>query len=179
MTKDYKEIKTVISIHPAILLTFLLLGMVICFAILAHSCAPKKAEAEVVRSNTAMRDNLAKVIIAEDHLGHSWEGMLDVFINRKRANETIWEVAKRSCAAYYRKSPAWLALQNPNGYEKIRIKQARKIVDRKLDNLLIGKRVDSVKGGTHWENIERFGVPYWATGMVISARQGRHCFYKR
>ena len=151
---------------------------VITLFVVAFTIQPKPARAEVVQINTAMRDNLAKVIIAEDRIGTSWEGMLDVFINRKRANETIWEVAKRSCAAYYRKSPAWVALQNPNGYEKIRIKQARRVVDRKLDNLKNDKRVDSVKGGTHWENIEKFGVPYWAKKMVIVARHGRHTFWR-
>ena len=151
---------------------------VITLFVVAFTIQPKPARAEVVQINTEMRNNLARVLIAEDHLGHSWEGMLDVFINRKRANETIWEVAKRSCAAYYRKSPAWLALQNPNGYEKIRIKQARKVVDRKLDNLLAGKRVDSVNQATHWENIKRFGVPYWAEGMTKTVKIGRHTFWR-
>ena len=169
--------KTNIFVELIQILLMVAIAISVC-VLLADGCQLKPARAETIQVNTEIRNNLAKVLIAEDHLGHSWEGMLDVFINRKRSNETIWEVAKRSCVAYYRKSPAWRSLQNPNGYEKIRIKQARKVVDRKLDNLLAGKRIDSVKGGTHWENEKRFGKPYWAKGMIVVARQGKHNFYK-
>jgi hypothetical protein len=35
-----------------------------------------------------------------------------------------------------------------------------------------------VKGATNWENVEAFGVPYWAKDMEITAKIGSHTFYK-
>lgn len=35
-----------------------------------------------------------------------------------------------------------------------------------------------VKNSTHFENIEAFGVPYWAKNMTIVSKVGPHTFYK-
>lgn len=37
---------------------------------------------------------------------------------------------------------------------------------------------DITNGATHWENIKRFGVPYWAKGMVVTCKIKRHTFFK-
>lgn len=37
---------------------------------------------------------------------------------------------------------------------------------------------DSTKGSTHFENIEHFGVPYWAKEMTITVKIGKHTFYR-
>ena len=37
---------------------------------------------------------------------------------------------------------------------------------------------DITKGATHFENIRSFGMPYWAKGMIVTARIGRHTFFK-
>ncbi len=55
------------------------------------------------------------------------------------------------------------------------ISQARKIEERVFE--FYGP--DTTKGATHFENIEAFGVPYWAKSMTITTKIGRHTFYKR
>ena len=37
---------------------------------------------------------------------------------------------------------------------------------------------DVTKGATHYENIERFGIPRWAKSMVRTVKIGEHTFYK-
>ena len=37
---------------------------------------------------------------------------------------------------------------------------------------------DVTNGATHWENVKAFGKPDWAKDMVVTARIGRHVFYK-
>ena len=37
---------------------------------------------------------------------------------------------------------------------------------------------DTTGGATHFENIEVFGVPYWAKKMRVTSKIGRHTFYK-
>ena len=37
---------------------------------------------------------------------------------------------------------------------------------------------DITGGATHYENIEAFGVPYWAKDMRITCKIGSHTFYK-
>lgn len=36
----------------------------------------------------------------------------------------------------------------------------------------------TVKGSTHYENIEAFGVPSWAKGQPVVAKVGHHTFYR-
>ena len=40
------------------------------------------------------------------------------------------------------------------------------------------KAPDITQGATHYENEMAFGKPYWAKGMVVVARIGKHVFYK-
>lgn len=37
---------------------------------------------------------------------------------------------------------------------------------------------DVTGGATHFENLQRFGTPYWVKKMVITCKIGRHTFYK-
>lgn len=58
------------------------------------------------------------------------------------------------------------------GYKQSAI--ARDIIFR-----VFQKREPDVTGGaTHYENIERYGVPYWAAGMQKTVKIGEHTFYK-
>jgi spore germination cell wall hydrolase CwlJ-like protein len=37
---------------------------------------------------------------------------------------------------------------------------------------------DITDGATHFENVEAFGTPAWARHMTVTAKIGRHTFYK-
>lgn len=41
-----------------------------------------------------------------------------------------------------------------------------------------GKVKDITGGATHYENVERFGEPYWAKDMIITVKVGCHTFYR-
>lgn len=38
---------------------------------------------------------------------------------------------------------------------------------------------DPTNGATHWENIEKFGIPYWSRSMIKTVKIGSHTFYKK
>lgn len=37
---------------------------------------------------------------------------------------------------------------------------------------------DVTHGADHWDSVERFGKPWWASSMTRTAIIGHHCFYK-
>ncbi len=54
------------------------------------------------------------------------------------------------------------------------ISQARNIEKRVFEQ----GAPDSTNGATHFENIEAFGIPYWAPGMLVTVKIGDHTFFK-
>ena len=38
---------------------------------------------------------------------------------------------------------------------------------------------DITNGATHFENVEKFGKPYWAEHMIVTAKIGNHTFFKK
>ena len=53
--------------------------------------------------------------------------------------------------------------------------QAKEIVEKVFEEN--GKDISN--GATHYEFIERYGIPYWAKGMKKTAKIGNHTFYKK
>lgn len=51
---------------------------------------------------------------------------------------------------------------------------AKEIQEKVFD----GDGPDITKGATHFENIGRFNVPYWAKEMQITCKIGNHTFFK-
>lgn len=49
---------------------------------------------------------------------------------------------------------------------------------RSLVEAVFNGKEDITYGSTHYENLERFGVPYWATSMKKTVKIGSHTFYK-
>ena len=54
------------------------------------------------------------------------------------------------------------------------ISQAKEIQDR----VFTQGACDNTGGATHYENIEKFGTPYWAKGMTRTVKIGSHTFFK-
>ena len=40
------------------------------------------------------------------------------------------------------------------------------------------KKTNLTKGASFWENTDDFGMPYWSKGMVMTAKIGRHRFFR-
>jgi spore germination cell wall hydrolase CwlJ-like protein len=51
---------------------------------------------------------------------------------------------------------------------------AREIVTR----VFLESAPDTTFGALHFENIEAFGVPYWAKNCIITTKIGNHTFYR-
>ncbi|RKY32659.1 MAG: hypothetical protein DRP74_02145 [Candidatus Omnitrophota bacterium] len=47
-----------------------------------------------------------------------------------------------------------------------------------LDKVFYQNGYDVTLGATHYENIERYGYPYWAKEMLVTVKIGQHTFYK-
>lgn len=51
---------------------------------------------------------------------------------------------------------------------------AKKIIKK----VFIENGPDITYGATHYENVEKFGLPYWAVKMEVTAKIGSHTFFK-
>lgn len=59
-------------------------------------------------------------------------------------------------------------------YSKAILKQAQKAYRESLN----ADNCQLVGGATHWESVD-FKVPYWAKSMTVTAKIGKHIFYRR
>jgi len=51
---------------------------------------------------------------------------------------------------------------------------------RQIERIVFGENgPDSTGGATHFEAVERYGMPYWAKGMQVTTKIGQHTFFKR
>lgn len=60
-------------------------------------------------------------------------------------------------------------------------RQGRHIISqaRKIEQIVFEQAgVDTTASATHFENIEAFGVPYWAREMIETVKIGDHTFFK-
>ena len=61
-------------------------------------------------------------------------------------------------------------------------RQGKKWIDiaKKIEkNYIWGDMPDITFGATHYEAIEKYGIPYWAKDMVVTIKIGDHTFYKK
>ena len=50
---------------------------------------------------------------------------------------------------------------------------------REIERIVFrGRGPDITGGATHFEAVERYGLPYWAKRMKVTARLGEHTFFK-
>lgn len=52
--------------------------------------------------------------------------------------------------------------------------QAKKIIQ----DIFYHSGSDITNGATHYENIEKYGKPYWVKNMIKTCKIGKHTFYK-
>lgn len=51
---------------------------------------------------------------------------------------------------------------------------------REIENIVFKNNgTDITHGATHFEAVERYGMPKWARGMKVTARIGEHTFFKK
>jgi spore germination cell wall hydrolase CwlJ-like protein len=124
---------------------------------------------------------LAKVIFAEDAVGgpRAWMGVGSVGMNRFKSGKygkTLQQVLKGMSSAVRNKSVQWQKADKLqfNDYEQ---RVFNKIKDVS-DGIVSGKIPDTVKGATHFENLKRFPMPYWAKEMDAVAKEGQHTYFK-
>lgn len=111
-------------------------------------------------------ENLWQGIIGEA-VSEGYEGMYAVAcVYRNRLAQGL----PLGCVALKRKDLAVFVARQGSRYEAM----AQRII-----NLVFNEHgVDVTQGATHYENIERYGLPYWAKSMVITVKIGKHTFFK-
>lgn len=70
------------------------------------------------------------------------------------------------------------ALRDLQYINSVSKKDYEKILKEIIQKVFSGEIEDITKGATHYENIEVFGVPYWAKKMTVTAKVGSHTFYR-
>lgn len=116
---------------------------------------------------------LAKMIFAENAPGgpEAWANMGSVALNRLRSGrfgKSLKAVINGMSSAIKTKSPQWEKANKAefNDYEQRVFNKIAQVTDA----LVGGKVTDTVKGATHFENLNRYPMPYWAKDMDAVAR---------
>lgn len=110
-------------------------------------------------------DGLWKGVIAEA-VSEGYDGMYAVtcvYKNRVDAGLPL------GCCGLKRKDLDAFVTRQGKKYE---------LMAKRIVATVFGTGEDVTDGATHYENVERFGVPYWAKGMRVTAKIGYHTFYK-
>ena len=118
------------------------------------------------RKNIPYPENLWKGIIGEA-VGEGYKGMYAVacvYHNRLKKGLPLGCVAlkRRDLDEFVRKQ---------GRFERV----AKGIIEE----IFVRNGKDITLGSTHYENIERFGIPYWAKNMVRTVKIGKHTFFKK
>lgn len=109
---------------------------------------------------------LWKGIIGEA-IGEGYDGMYavaSVYRNRQKAG------LSRGCVA--------CELEDLNEFVNKQPKRYHKVAQGIVWDVFMWRKKDITGGATHYENIEQYGIPYWAKDMEITVKIGNHTFYK-
>jgi spore germination cell wall hydrolase CwlJ-like protein len=124
---------------------------------------------------------LAKMIFAENAPGgpEAWAGIGNVALNRLKSGrfgKSLKAVINGMSSAIKTKSKQWEKASNAkfNDYEQRVFNKIAEITD----GLVGGKIPDSVNGATHFENLRRYPLPYWAKDMDAVKRIGGDTYFK-
>lgn len=110
--------------------------------------------------------NLWKGLIAEDVAG-GYQGMYAVACCvRNRLNTGL----NTGLCGLKRKDLDAFVNRQPKKYHAI----AKQIIKQVFED----NSPDITGGGTHYEAVEKYGLPRWARGMIRTAKIGEHTFYK-
>ena len=145
--------KLIDDYFPMIMGTIVLLGLF--FGTLA-SCDP-------AFSDEIPKDKLVECVVGEAS-GEPWIGQLAIvhaLINRAKVLKYPLKGVYGCSAPRIHNEPPWVW------------ENARSVVE-----VALSTGVDFTNQATHWESVD-FPTPYWASKMVVTARIGKHIFYKR
>ncbi|MFA5153376.1 MAG: cell wall hydrolase [Clostridia bacterium] len=109
-----------------------------------------------------------------------WKGIIGEAVSEGRTGMTAVAFVYRNrikkgiplgCVALQRKDLDVFVRKQGGGYARI----AKKIIKQVF---VAGNITDPTNGATHYENLSAFGRPRWAKNMVITARIGKHTFFR-
>lgn len=147
--------------HIIVMLCNILLWVIIILIFTGTKSFVKPTHAEL-----AIQTNLWKGLIAEDVAG-GYRGMYAVACCvRNRLNTGM----DHGLVAMKRRDLNRFIKQEGKTYELMAKDILRKVF---LENA-----PDVTRGATHYEAVERYGLPKWAKGMVRTAKIGEHTFFK-
>lgn len=129
---------------------------------------PNSYAVEIDKSEAINWAFVEKVLVAEA-ASEGYEGMLAVayVMKTRRWNLEGFSARNRN------------DLQDFYGRQPKRVRAyARRIIKGFASKQQSREQRDPTNGATHYENIEVFGIPWWAEGVEPVAVIGKHTFYK-
>lgn len=123
-------------------------------------CKAGSAEAEMIGEELAMRSILGEAE-GEPYLGKLAVGE----VLRRRGSVKGFYGAKA------------VTFRNGKYYRGSRVIDGV-TVGQALKAWRVSERSNITKGATHFENVQSFGAPYWASSMVTTVRIGAHQFWR-
>lgn len=126
---------------------------------------------------------LAKFLFAENAPGgpEAWMNMGSAAMNRLRSGKygkNLTQVIKGMSSAIQTKSKQWQKADKME-FDDFESRVFNKIKDV-ADGIVGGKVPDTVKGATHFENLNRYPMPWWAPGMdAVAVDRGENKKYNQ
>ena len=128
-------------------------------------------------------EDLARGVYAEDAMGgpQAWAAVAHTMNNRRKSGkygETWNEVLSKSLSSVRKNSKQYKLTANDgkdmNQYERNVFDK----IKRTVAGVINGQIPDNTGGATHFENLEKYGVPYWAKEMDAVGRVGEHTYFR-
>lgn len=124
---------------------------------------------------------LAKMIFAENAPGgpEAWAGIGNVALNRLRSGKfgkSLKAVINGMSSAIKTKSPQWEKASKAE-FNDMEQRVFNKIA-QVTDALVGGQVQDTTGGATHFENLNRYPLPYWAKDMDAVKRIGTDTYFR-
>jgi len=125
---------------------------------------------------------LTRGVFAEDAMGgpEGWMGVANAMKNRLKSGNygnSYKEVLNKSLSSVRKQSHQYKLSGSPdkmNQYERNIFNKIKDVVR----GVVRGDVPDNTKGATHFENIQQFGMPYWAPEMTPTGKIGSHTYFK-
>ena len=136
--------------------------------------SPYSRQNSYAESQIKYPNNLWKGLIAESTNATYEEWYAVACVVRNRLNSGLWHglvgLKRTNLDSFVEKEVKYMKSRYGKDIEALTKSIIKEVFEQN------GK--DITKGATHYENIERYGIPYWAAKMTIVCKIGEHTFYK-
>jgi len=125
---------------------------------------------------------LTRGVFAEDAQGgpEGWQGVANTMKNRLKSGKygnTYKDVINKSLSSVRKKSNQYKLSGNQDKMNQYELNVFNRI-KQEVGRVVRDEVPDNTGGATHFENIQQYGVPYWAPEMDVIGQIGSHTYFK-